>query len=385
MKTKLLFTFPATYSYLLLITRPRSVVSKTQRSRPSPAWHHTDGHTLTHFVGQLADTAIYFPFFLFFFFFPGLCTGQRGCSWDKRKTAKGPWREAGGTLEEPTNCHVPLGLGWSEPFLKAQGAGCVKISRRCQRFALFHFSQLCFLCLRWRAGSPPGGHVQCRDNATECHHPFFTNQRLWAALEPQNYPNQTHLTFKKVTGCTMRGKNVWFLLWPQRNKMPKSFFQWPLDGIMFARTAPAHRHQSSPISQHYSALFPQCHCARDLKFIFFLKCKKKKVKPSGPDEGNISYWSVLFLVRDWTQMRPAENKQNDAAEMNKTRFKTKKRDQIKHKNPWEKNRESRSETILRRNYTENTQETKHKREKWTWEWLINYRLVDGLSSEFIYL
>lgn len=67
MKTKLLllllFTFPATYSYLLLITLPPSVVTKTQSNPWSSAWHHIDRRTLTHFVGELADS-IYFPFFL---------------------------------------------------------------------------------------------------------------------------------------------------------------------------------------------------------------------------------------------------------------------------------------------------------------------------------
>lgn len=63
MKTRLLFTFPATYSYLLLITLPRSVVTKTQSNPWSSARHHTDRSTLTHFVGGLADSFIYFPFF----------------------------------------------------------------------------------------------------------------------------------------------------------------------------------------------------------------------------------------------------------------------------------------------------------------------------------
>lgn len=61
----LLFTFPATYSYLLLITLPPSVVTKTQSNLPGSAWHHTDRRTLTHFVGELADGFLFisFPFF----------------------------------------------------------------------------------------------------------------------------------------------------------------------------------------------------------------------------------------------------------------------------------------------------------------------------------
>lgn len=140
-------------------------------------------HWLT-LLGSWQTELFIFHFFLFFFF-PRLVHGSARLLLGQKKNRKRPWREAGGALEEHRNCHVPLGLGWSEQFLKAQGAGCVKISRRCQRFALFHFSQLCFHCLRWRTGSPPGGHVQRRDNATECHHLFFTNQRCWADLEPK--------------------------------------------------------------------------------------------------------------------------------------------------------------------------------------------------------
>lgn len=40
----LLFTFPATCSYLLLITPPRSVVTKTQSNPPRSAPHHIDRH-----------------------------------------------------------------------------------------------------------------------------------------------------------------------------------------------------------------------------------------------------------------------------------------------------------------------------------------------------
>lgn len=66
MKTKLplllLFTFPATYSYLLRITPPRSVVTKTRCNPRCSAPHHTDRLTLAHPVGELADGSIYFPF-----------------------------------------------------------------------------------------------------------------------------------------------------------------------------------------------------------------------------------------------------------------------------------------------------------------------------------
>lgn len=72
----LLFTFPATYSYLLLITLPPSVVTKTQSNLPGSAWHHTDRRTLTHFVGELADS-----FFIYFFsiFFPPPRLNQPCC------------------------------------------------------------------------------------------------------------------------------------------------------------------------------------------------------------------------------------------------------------------------------------------------------------------
>lgn len=70
----LLFTFAATYSYLLLITAARSVVTKAQSNPRSSAGHHTDRHTLALSVGELADASIYFPFSQG----KALCTGQRG-------------------------------------------------------------------------------------------------------------------------------------------------------------------------------------------------------------------------------------------------------------------------------------------------------------------
>ena len=89
----LLFTFPATYSYLLLITLPPSVVTKTQSNPPSSAWHHTDRRTLTHFVGELADSFsfIYFPFFFSFFLPPPrlnqpCCTGHLQAGFLGQKT-----------------------------------------------------------------------------------------------------------------------------------------------------------------------------------------------------------------------------------------------------------------------------------------------------------
>lgn len=87
-----LFTFPATCSYLLLITPPHSVVTKTLSNPPRSAPHHFDRLTLTHFVGGLAHCFIYFPFF-----HGSVCGSVVGCFlrtkdnsvvWEKKKA----WR-----------------------------------------------------------------------------------------------------------------------------------------------------------------------------------------------------------------------------------------------------------------------------------------------------
>lgn len=151
MKTKLpsvlLFTFPATYSYLLLITLPRSVVTKTQSNPPSSAWHHIDRHTLTHFVGELADSFIYFAFF---FLRVKPCVRVRQAAFRTKDKQHGYETNTAFFLLHFYNarergrgrklCDAPLcvlALGGMRSFYKRTRAGCVKISRRCQRFVLF--------------------------------------------------------------------------------------------------------------------------------------------------------------------------------------------------------------------------------------------------------
>ncbi len=142
MKTKLplvlLFTFPATYSYLLLITLPHGVVTKTQSNPWSSAWHHIDRHTLTHSVGELADGFIYFPFF------PGWSPVYGSVRLLLGQKTKNAWRTErknfyNTTQREKKWCTTCV-LALEEWVVsKRTRAGCVKVSRWCRWFVLFPF------------------------------------------------------------------------------------------------------------------------------------------------------------------------------------------------------------------------------------------------------
>lgn len=154
----LLFTFPATYSYLLLITLPPSVVTKTQSNLPGSAWHHTDRRALTHFVGELADSFLFisFPFFsppsqaksaLLSGSLTGWCfrTKDNRVGWVttiKKKPARRPQRRKSCTIQERkeqtvwcSTCVLASRGGGGGMSLKEQD--CVKVSRRCRWFELF--------------------------------------------------------------------------------------------------------------------------------------------------------------------------------------------------------------------------------------------------------